>query len=82
MNELRDPAVMKRLTVVSVVSKLTEDRYLMETDEDNKEVTEKGIAFGIRKEMKRSQKGFSYAVFHISEMAQKQIVKMMLESNI
>lgn len=82
MNELRDPAVMKRLTVVSVVSKLTEDGYLMETDEENKEVTEKGIAFGIRKEMKRSQRGFFYAVFHTSEIAQKQIVKMMLESNI
>lgn len=81
MNELRDPAVMKRMTVVSVVGKLTQDGYLMETDEENKDVTEKGVAFGIRKEIKRSQKGFPYIIFHISKMAQKQIVKMLLELN-
>ncbi|HAU85978.1 MAG TPA: hypothetical protein DCW90_10905 [Lachnospiraceae bacterium] len=54
---------------------------LAKRGKENKDVTEKGVAFGIRKEIKRSQKGFPYIIFHISEMAQKQIVKMLLELN-
>lgn len=81
MNELRNPDVMKRLTVVSVVNHLVEERYLLVNDDDQKEVTEKGIGLGIKRERKRSQKGFFYEVFYLSENAQKVIVNELLFNN-
>lgn len=78
MNELRDESLMKRLTVVSVIGRFTEKGYLEEGSNGEKDVTEQGIAFGLRKEVKRSQKGFPYDVFHLSEMGQKLLVQLLL----
>lgn len=78
MNELRDESAMKRLTVVSVVGKLMEEGYLTQSENDLKDITEKGTAFGIRKELKRSQKGFAYEVFHVNELAQKEVIRLVM----
>ncbi len=79
LNELRDQSVMKRLTVVSIVEWFVEEGFVTVAEDNSKKVTEKGIAFGIEVERKRSQKGFFYDVFHLSAFAQNEIVKTLLQ---
>ena len=82
MNELRNPDVMKRLTVVSIVGRLIEEGYIKEKEMGNtesREVTEQGTMLGIRREWLRSHRGIPYEVYHLSEFAQKEIIKKLLQ---
>lgn len=82
MNELRDPSIMKRLTVVSVVTRLIEEGYISEKQlgvAQSREVTEQGNDFGMRREWLTSQRGIGYEVYHLSEFAQRGIVRKLIQ---
>lgn len=76
INELRDPDVMKRLTIKSVEQWLA-DQGCFETwflkGTPRKRLSEKGDAFGIVAEPRISEKGNEYEVYFYTEKAQRAI---------
>lgn len=81
MNDLRDEAVMKRLTIKGVVQKLTNEGFLEDKAEKGivrKKVTEKGMDFGIIVEKRVSEKGNEYDYFYYTQAAQRMIVEKLL----
>jgi len=82
MNELRDETKMKKITAISIIRKLMEEGYLEEVQEEKittRTVFQKGEEYGISLVTKTAQSGRFYKVFYFTELAQKDIVRRLLE---
>lgn len=81
INELRDEAVMKRLTIKSLEQWLTEtgcfDLWFM-GNAPRRRLTALGEEFGIEAEKRTSEKGNEYEVYFLNEDGQRKIVEWLV----